>query len=231
MKTVGIIGGIAPESTIDYYRQLLAAYRERVHDKSAPAVLINSIDMHYMLGLITAGELGKVTDYLAAEVLKLSKAGADFALIAANTPHIVFDEIQRRSPIPMISIVEATCAVAKKLQLKNLTLFGTRFTMQGSFFPKVFSREGIELVAPAEDEQTFIHDKYLNELGNAIFLPETRQRLVDIAERMRQQQGIDGLILAGTELPLIFREVKTLSIPVLDTTRIHVEAAIAELLA
>src|SRR5215469_6323970 len=104
MKTLGIIGGIGPESTIDYYRLLLAAYRERTRDGSAPAILINSIDMDRMLGMIAAGEVEKMTQYLVSEVLKLARAGADFVLMAANTPHIAFTEISRQSPIPMISI-------------------------------------------------------------------------------------------------------------------------------
>ena len=231
MKTLGIIGGIGPESTMDYYRLLIAAYRERVPDKSAPAIIINSIDMHKMLDFIACGEVEKMAAYVVAEVRKLAGAGADFALIAANTPHIAFDQISSRSSIPLISIVEVTCTKAKELQLKKLGLFGTRFTMQGSFYRQVFSREEISLFAPGQEEQAYIHDKYMNELGNGIFLPETRQRLVDIAERIRQQQGIEGLILAGTELPLIFRDVKDLSMPVLDTTRIHVDAAIARMLA
>jgi len=230
MKTLGIIGGIGPESTIDYYRLLLAAYRERTRDGSAPAILINSIDMDRMLGMIAAGEVEKMTQYLVSEVLKLARAGADFALMAANTPHIAFTEISRQSPIPMISIVEAACQAAKALRLKRLGLFGTRFTMQGNFFPEIFSREGIELVVPNEQEQSFIHEKYMNEFGKGVFLPETRIGLLEIAERLKKQNGIDGLILAGTELPLILRDAPALGIPVLDTTKIHVQAAVTRLL-
>lgn len=105
-KTVGVIGGIGPESTIEYYRILIAAYQARTADGSYPRVLINSIDLTRMLGLIGANELGAVTDYLAGEVAKLARGGADFAVLASNTPHIVFDDLRRRSPIPMISIVE-----------------------------------------------------------------------------------------------------------------------------
>jgi len=230
MKTLGIIGGIGPESTIDYYRLLLAAYRERTRDGSAPAILINSIDMDRMLGMIAAGEVEKMTQYLVSEVLKLARAGADFVLMAANTPHIAFAEISRQSPIPMISIVEAACQTAKALRLKKLGLFGTRFTMQGNFFPEIFSREAIELVVPDDQEQSYIHEKYMNELGKGVFLPETRIGMLEIAERMKKQNAIDGLILAGTELPLILRDATQLGIPVLDTTKIHVQAAVTRLL-
>jgi aspartate racemase len=207
MKTVGIIGGIAPESTIEYYRLIIASYREQKQDGSYPAILINSIDLKKMLDLIEAGALGEVTTYLVGEVQKLASAGADFGLLASNTPHIVFDEIRRRSPIPLISIVEATCTTAKALGLKRVGLFGTRFTMQGRFYPDVFSTEGITLVLPDEDEQAYIHEKYLGELVNGIFLPETRERLLKIVDRLREREAIDGLILGGTELPLILSDV------------------------
>jgi hypothetical protein len=147
VKTLGIIGGIAPESTVEYYRGLVAAYRERVRDGSYPSIVIDSIDLKKMLDLIGAGALEEVTDYLAAELGRLARAGASLALLASNTPHVVFDELRRRSAVPLVSIVEAACGEAKALGLRRVGLFGTRFTMQGRFYPDVFSREGIELVA------------------------------------------------------------------------------------
>ncbi len=163
------------------------------------------------------------------EIGKLARAGANFGLISANTPHIVFDEVASKSPIPLISIVEATCAAAKARKLKRLGLFGTRFTMQGTFYPKVFSREGIELVAPEAKDQEYIHDKYLNELVPGKFLPETRDGLLAIVDRMHAKSDIDSVILAGTELPLILHDADHKGIPLLDTTRIHCQAAVAEM--
>src|SRR5437016_1279209 len=129
MKTLGIIGGIGPESTIDYYRLVLAAYRKQKPDESQPSIIINSIDLKKMLDLIAANQLAEVAEYLVEEIQKLARAGADFGLLAANTPHIVFDELQRRSPIPLVSIVQAACERAKVLGLKKLGLLGTQFTM------------------------------------------------------------------------------------------------------
>jgi len=231
MKTVGIIGGIGPESTIEYYRLIIASYRERKQDRSYPQIVINSIDLKRMLELIGANELAQVTRYLVGEIHKLEKAGADFGVLASNTPHIVFDEIRRRSPIPLISIVEAACGAVKTLGLKRVGLFGTRFTMQGRFYPDVFSREGITLVVPGRDEQEYIHDKYMSELVNGIILPETREQLLAIVDRLEEQEKIQGLILGGTELPLILKEVANRGIPFLDTTGIHVKRIVEELLA
>src|SRR5258708_32877009 len=162
MKTVGIVGGIAPESTVEYYRLIIARYRERNQDGSYPTILINSIDLKRMLDLVAAGQLSQLTDYLVGEVQKLERAGADFGLLASNTPHIVFDEICRRSSIPWITICESTCAAAKAMGLKKLGLFGTRFTMQGRFYPEVFAKAGIQLVSPDLDDQTYVHDKYMS---------------------------------------------------------------------
>lgn len=231
MRTLGIIGGIGPESTVEYYRLIIASYREQKKDGSYPPILINSIDLTKMLDLIAENELAQVTEYLLGEVKKLARAGADFGLLAANTPHIVFDEIDRQSPIPLISIVVATCEAVQALGLKKIGLFGTRFTMQERFYPDEFSKAGIALVIPKQDEQTYIHDKYMNELVNGIILPETRERLLRIVNRMKEQQGIQGLILGGTELPLILKDVEPLGIPFLDTTQIHVKRVVAELLS
>jgi aspartate racemase len=231
LKTVGIIGGIGPESTIEYYRSIIKAYREQKPDGSYPSIIVNSIDLTKMLSMIGAKALAEVAEYLVDEVGKLARAGADFGLLAANTPHIVFDEIQRESPIPLISIVTATCEVAKDLGLKRVGLFGTRFTMQAGFYQDAFSREGITLVIPEPDEQEYIHDRYMSELVNGIFLPETRDRLLSIADRLIERDHIEGLILGGTELPLILRNSVYNGIPFLDTTEIHVKRIVAELLS
>ncbi|MBI5029995.1 MAG: amino acid racemase [Chloroflexi bacterium] len=230
MKTMGIIGGIAPGSTVEYYRLAIAQYRAQKQDGSYPPIIINSIDMKKMLDLIGASQLDDVTEYLAGEVIKLAHAGADFGLLASNTPHIVFEGIQRRSPIPLISIVEATCEAVKKLGLKKVGLFGTRFTMQGEFYPKVFSREGIALCVPGLDDLNYIHDKYMGELVNGIFLDETRQQVLAIANRLKEQEGIQGVILGGTELPLLLQNVSDQAIPFFDTTRIHIESAVVRML-
>jgi aspartate racemase len=228
MRTAGIIGGIGPESTIVYYRSFIRLYRERSGDDSYPSLIINSINLARIVAMFTANELPQVADYLVSELQRLADAGADCGIIAANTPHIVFNEVRSRSPIPLISIVEATCAEAQSRGWKKLGLFGTRFTMQANFYPEVFTPAGIALAIPNEKEQAYIHGKYMNELIHGILLPETEHGLLEIADRLRQQEEIEGLILGGTELPLIMRDGAG-SIPFLDTMEIHVRALIDEL--
>jgi aspartate racemase len=228
MQIPGIVGGIGPESTVDYYRSIVAAWRVRRQDGSYPPLLVNSIDMQRMLAL-AAADLAALADFLAAEVERLARAGADFALFSANTPHLAFDAVARRSPIPLVSIVEAACTGAQRLGLRRLALLGTRFTMEGRFYPDVFARAGLALAVPDAAERTLVHARYMDELVKGIFRPETRDELIGLVARMRARDGIDGVVLAGTELPLLLRGADA-GVPLLDTTRLHVEAVVARML-
>jgi aspartate racemase len=230
MKTAGMIGGLGPESTIDYYRSILARYRARKPESGNPHIIINSLDVDKGIAMLDAGRLGDLADYLAAGMESLENAGADFAFIAANTPHLVFEEVERRSVIPLLSIVRATADHAKALGLKKVGLFGTGFTMRANFYPEEFHRAGIALVTPRESERDFIHQKYIGELLKNQFLPTTRAEIMSIAQRMQAEDGIEALVLAGTELPLLLRDAADQGIEFLDTTVIHVEAVVDELL-
>jgi aspartate racemase len=229
MHTAGMIGGLGPESTIDYYRSIIARYRERKPDGGSPRILINSLDVDKGIAMLDAGRLDELADYLASGLEPLVRAGADFAFIAANTPHLVFDELQRRSPIPLISIVHATADRAMALGLRKVGLFGTGFTMRASFYPEEFQGAGIALVIPTETEQEQIHRIYIGELLKNQFLPESRDAILRIADRMKAEEGSEAIVLAGTELPLLLRGSDA-GIDWIDTTVIHVEAVVDELL-
>jgi len=230
MRTAGIVGGLGPESTIDYYRSVIACYRARKTGVGYPQIVINSLDVDKGIALLDAGRLDELADYITAGVELLVRAGVDFGAIAANTPHLVFNEVQRRSAIPLVSIVRATCNYAKILGLKKLGLFGTGFTMRANFYLEEFQQAGMVLVRPRNSEMEFIHRKYIDELLNNQFLPETRMELLEIAQRMKNDDGIEALVLAGTELPLLLRDSPPPGIELLDTTAIHVETIVDELL-
>ena len=231
MKVLGMIGGVGPESTIDYYRLIQTEYRKRKPDGSYPRIIINSVNLQEMIDLLEANNLPALTHRIVAEIGKLARAEADFGVLSSNTPHLVFDDIQKQSPIPLISIVEATRKEAKSLGLKKVGLFGSGFTMRARFYPDVFAREGIAVVMPNPDEQNYIHRKYMDELVKGVFLPEVRAELIRIVEDLKQRESIDGLILGGTELPLILRDTDERGIPFLDTAQIHVKAAVSEMLS
>jgi aspartate racemase len=235
------VGGIGPESTIEYYRFILDGCRKRMAttpspeqlragEQSVPHIIIDSIDVNRGLAMLDANDLAALADYVSESVERLTRAGAEIALMAANTPHIVFEEVERRATIPMISLVEATRDRALALGFKKLGLLGTGFTMRGRFYPEVFARAGIELVTPEDEEKEFIHRAYIGELLKNVFLPETRDRIIAVVNRMRAENSIEAVILAGTELPLLLRGAEPEGLPFLDTTLIHVDAAVEEIL-
>ena len=224
-----MIGGLGPESSIEYYRSILARYRSRTHNRGYPQIIINSLDVDKGIAMLDANRLDDLADYLATGVEALIRAGADLGFIAANTPHLVFDEVQCRSAIPLLSIVRATADRAKTLGLKKVGMFGTGFTMRAAFYPKEFERAGISVVTPREPEREYIHDKYIGELLKNQFLPETSDEIVRIARRMKTEEGVEAIVLAGTELPLLLRGVGA-EVKFLDTTVIHVNAIVDELL-
>jgi aspartate racemase len=230
MATIGIIGGVGPESTIEYYRHIISLYREERKDGNYPSIIINSINLKRMLDFAAASQWQDAADYLCDEVKRLARAGASFGIISANTPHIVFEEVQAGSPIPLISIVEETCKGAKILGLRRVGLFGAAFTMRGGFYEKVFDKEAIAVVTPNENDQNYIHEKYFAELVNGLVLEETKEALLRIVSRLKAEQNIEGLILGGTELSLILKDGDDPEIPFLDTTRIHAQSAVRELL-
>jgi len=228
-KTLGLIGGIGPASTIDYYRLIVEQYREQKQDGSYPSILINSIDLTRMLELVAGNRLQELTAYLLGEIERLARAGADVALMTSNTPHIVFDELSRGTSIPLLSIVEATRDAVQDLGLDTVGLLGTGFTMRGRFYDEVFAKPGIKVVAPRPDDQAYVHEKYMQELIAGDFRSETRERLLSIIGRL-QQDGAEGVLLAGTELTLLLRGVLDPGVPLLDTTLIHVSRAVKQIL-
>lgn len=223
-----MIGGLGPETTIEYYHLIIAAYRARVRDGSYPPLIINSIDLKRMVDLISAGELGQVTQFLLDEIKRLERAGAEIAFVSANTPHLVFDELRAQSPVPLVSIVEATRDAAAGLGLTKVGLLGTRFTMEASFYQDVFARDGIAIVVPPSDDRAYVHEKYMGELVHRDIRPATLQELVAIIRRLKERESIQAIVLGGTELSLILTDASYEGIPVLDTARIHAERVVEE---
>jgi aspartate racemase len=230
MSIIGIIRGIGPESTIEYYRRIIESYRHRLKDRSYPHIIINSIDLSQLLELAGSARRSDLIRFLQKEVRRLAAGGAELGAFAANTPHIVFEEVQQKSPIPLVSIVESVCNEVKQLGFKKVGLFGTRFTMEGDVYSKVFSREGITVVLPIPEERDAIHEAYINELLANVFRPKTRQNLLSIAKRMKEEDAIQGVILGGTELPPLFQHNTRPPVPFLDTANIHVRHILARAL-
>jgi len=225
--TVGIVGGLGPESTIDYYRRILAA-SEREDPSHAPSIVIDSLDVRRALRLVESDRPALI-EYLLASLRRLAGAGVDFAAMTANTPHIVFDELKARSPVPLLSIVEVCAHEAQRRGLTRLALLGTRFTMEAPFYPTVFARYGLAVVTPNDAERTWVHERYIGELLKGDFRDETRHQFVSLVSRLRDEEHIDAVILGGTELPLLLSTPVIANVPALDTTALHVAAIVKRL--
>lgn len=227
MTTVGIVGGLGPESTVDYYRRILETWA-REDPYSSPSIVIDSLDVWRALQLVDT-DRAALSEYLLASVLRLANAGADFVAMTANTPHIVFDELVARSPVPLLSIVEVCAEEAQRRGLRRMALLGTRFTMEAPFFGDVFTRHGMAIVLPSEAERAWIHERYVGEFLKGEFRDDTRQLFLSLVARLRSDEGIDGVILGGTELPLLLPASEIAGVPALDTTALHVAAIVKRL--
>ncbi|HEX9307716.1 MAG TPA: amino acid racemase [Anaeromyxobacter sp.] len=221
MKRIGLVGGIGPESTLDYYRRLVAAFALQ-SGSPAPELVIYSARVQELFELMAARDWDGLVAWLLAKIEALRAAGADFGAIGANTPHVVFERVQARSPLPLRSIVEATCLEAQRLRARRLGLLGTRFTMQSDFFQRSFGAAGLELVVPGDGEQRLIHERLMTEIELGVIKDSTRQELLGIVRRMIDASGIDAVILGCTELPLIL-DRSEFGLPFLNTTAIHVD--------
>jgi len=227
VASVGLVGGLGPESTIDYYRRILARWQER-DPESSPSMVIDSLDFRLGIRLVSSDRAGLI-EYLAGSINRLAGAGVDFIAMTANTPHIVYDELVARSPVPMLSIVETCAGEAEARGLRRLSLLGTRFTMEAPFYPEVFARRGIEVVPPDAADRPWIHEKYLGELVPGTFRDDTRREFIALIERLKHEVRIDGVILGGTELPILLKSPTIAGLPMLDTTELHVNAIVRRL--
>lgn len=230
MKTIGIIGGIGPESTVDYYKRIISAFQAHEAGGDNPEIVIYSVNLAELMRLLEARDLKKVADWLVQKVGVLAGAGADFAAIGSNTPHVVFDEVRTRSPIPMVSIVEETCRRAERLGLKQPGLMGTKFTMESDFFQKEFRKRGMSVAVPRAEDREFIHRKLFSEIELGIIKDSTRRELLSVVERMMERDRIDSVILGCTELPLILQRDEY-GLPFLNTTAVHAESIVKYCLA
>ncbi len=224
MKKIGIIGGIGPESTLDYYKRIISAFQRQ--DADYPEIIIYSANLTELMQILNAEDWGRLTDWLLDKIKSLHRAGAEFAVIGSNTPHIVFDALISKSPLPMLSIIEETCRKARGLGLKKLGLMGTKFTMSSDFFQKPFHNQGMSVVVPEEEDQNLIHHRLFSEIELGIIKDSTREEILAIVRRMIAKDGIDSVILGCTELPLILDKDKYEGILFLNTTAIHAESIV-----
>ena len=225
---LGIVGGIAPASTIEYYRRIIDGFRGITGQY--PAILLTSIDLDRLLRLVKADDRPELMEFLGGELDRLAAGGARVGLFASNTPHIYFAELQRRSPIPLISIVEATSRAVVRGGWRRVGLFGTRFTMERGPYRSTLAEAGIHVAVPDHEDMTLVHGRYMDELVEGRFRDETRAEFRAVMRRMRDKEGIEAVILGGTEIPLLLPEPEYDGLAMLDTAGLHIDAAVSAML-
>lgn len=225
MQRIGIVGGLGPESTLEYYRGIISAFNQQADDYSYPEIVIYSMNLGEVLAMFDSEDWDRLASALLEALAALHRAGAEFAAIASNTPHIVWDRIQSASPLPLLSIVETVCREALRLGVKRPALLGTSLTMRADYYHRSLGQDGIEAVSPMPEEQALIQHLLDTEVEKGILRDETRVRLLAIVDRMRAEDGIDSVVLGCTELPLILPEPEY-GVPFLNTTNLHVSAIV-----
>ena len=229
MRFVGLVGGIGPESTVDYYRRLIGECGRR-RPGATPHFLIHSINAATLLDY-AARDRDRLTAYLLDAILVLQRAGADLVAFCSNTPHLVFDALTRQSPLPLVGIVGTVAAAAHDAGFRRVGLLGTGFTMKARFYPDAFAERGITLVTPRDSEQADIHQRYVDELAHGVFTPDTRERVAAVIARMADEDRVDAIVLGGTELPLLLEADTACGLPLLNSAALHVTAIVEHMLA
>jgi len=226
MRTIGLVGGLTPESTLEYYRLLIHSARERLRDPDPlrnPVVIIYSIDLAVVAELQRAGRTDELAAYLSRICELLREAGAEIGALTANTPHLYLEAIEARTRLELVSIVEATSRAVAGLGLRQPLLLGTRTTMEGPMYRDRLAAAGVEALIPDEEGRELVDRAIYTELALGTVRPELRHRLVALCREAIERRGADGVILGCTELPLAISQ-DDLAVPVVDTVRVHVQA-------
>jgi len=223
-KRIGILGGMSPESTVAYYEYITRTYTERFGDYGYPEVLIYSVSFQPYVDWPNQDRWDLVADGLSQAAQKLVAAGAEVILIATNTMHLVFDEVQARVEVPMLSLLEATAEAIQRRSLSTVGLLGTRFTMEKSFYQDALAGHGISTLVPDAGDRAYVNRVIYDELVAGQIRDESRAGYLAIIRKLAEQ-GAQGIVLGCTEIPLLVDEASA-GIPLFDTTQIHAEAAL-----
>ncbi len=223
-KVIGILGGMSPESTAEYYQHITRTYTQRYGDHGYPRIIIYSVSFQSYVDWPNQNRWDLVAQDLSDAARRLEAAGADFIVIATNTMHIVFDEVQASVNIPMLSLLDAVGEAILARGMSTVGLLGTRFTMEKPFYRDSLAEKGITVLVPDAGDRGYVNDVIYDELVAGQIRPESRVGFVAIIKRLAESRA-EGIILGCTEIPLLVSETDA-GIPLFDTTTIHAEAAL-----
>lgn len=227
MKKLGLIGGMGPISTIDYYRKLTNGF-QKIRPNSCPPIIIDSLDVFQLLKLEEANQSEQLISLLNCSLNNLATAGAEYAALTANTPHMVFKELAALSPIPLISILDPICQAIQLKRQKRVALLGTKMTMELSFYPDKLASCGIEVIVPEPSQIAVIQEIITTELEQGIVKSQSKKKILEIINHLSKHFGIEGVILGCTELPLILQQTDC-RLTLYDTVELHTNALLTEM--
>lgn len=231
MKKPGIIGGLGPETTIIYYRMIVNEYQKRINNLEYPEILINSVNMKEFLNLAEQDKRDEIANILIQKVNELEKSGADFAAIASNAPHVVFNKVVQGTSLPLVNIVHATCEAIQKSRIEKVGLVGTRLIMSDGYYQREAAKYGINIITPSPSIQDYIEHVYMKEVIFNNIVQETKNKLIQIIKEMIEVDSIEGLILGGIEFPFIISQSDFNDLKVFDSGKLHVDAIVDKMLS
>jgi len=223
-KKIGILGGMSPESTSEYYQYITRTYLQRYGDHGYPEILIYSVTFQPYVDWPKTGRWDLIAAGLGQAARRLQDAGADFVIIATNTMHMVVDEILSQIDIPVLSLLDVVADAVQAKAIRNVALLGTAFTMGNRFYHNVLEKRGIRVTTPGADDQLYINRIIYDELVNGELHAESRAGYLRVIEKLGAE-GARGVILGCTEIPLLIKQADT-PLPLFDTTLLHAEAAL-----
>lgn len=229
MKRIGIVGGLSPESTMLYYKTIIEEYRKRTGDENYPDIIIYSVNFGVFTEFVGRNDRASAVKLLLDALDALKRAGADFAIISANTPHMFIDELEKRSSLPILSIIDALAEELTRDNVKTIGLLGTRYTMKAGFYKSKLQGYGIRVVIPDEEGIDIINSIIYDELVKGVIRKESKDAIIRVIQQLIAK-GADGVALACTELPLLIPEATIDGVKVYDTARIHAIKALEKAL-
>lgn len=227
MKTIGLLGGMSFESTIDYYKIINTEVRKLLGKNNAAKIVMHSVNFQEIVEMQFKGEWDKLGQILSEAAINLEKGGADFVLICTNLMHKVAPAVERSISIPLVQITDVTAQEIKAKNLNKVGLLGTVFTMEEDFYKSRIEQNGIEVVVPEKEDRDEVSRIIYEELCRGIFLEESRNKYEQVISKM-VKNGAQGVILGCTEIPLLIEEK---DIPLFNTTEIHALAAVRKALS
>ena len=225
MKTIGLIGGMSWESSLEYYRIINELVKEKLGGLHSAKSLMYSLDFDEIEKLQHQGKWDKLTSLMIKAAQDLEKGGADFVLICTNTMHKMADDVQDNINIPLLHLVDTTADKIKQNRLKKVGLLGTNFTMEEDFYKgRLMNKYGLDVIIPNENDRQIIHQVIYQELCLGNIKKSSKDRYIEIINKLIES-GAEAVILGCTEIPLLIRQ-EDVKVPLYDTTAIHAEAAV-----